>query len=348
MLNKKRITLLSVFIFIVMFATCSSSSGAAKTYTLSLSTHDPATGPMTKFLEDWAKQVDEATGGQVKVTVYPGATLAASNGAAEAVLTGTIDIGWCFTVFFPNQFPLTQVTTLPMLGLTHPSQAAEVLWDLYDYSENLRAELSGYKVLMMLGNPSNKIFTARKPVYSVEDMKGLQMRALSGAPTYLLQQWGAIPVSMSPAESYEALSKRIIDGVIFEYSGTTTVNMQEYLNYYTEVDLYMGVFLLLMNKEQWNSMSPELQAKIDSVSLRGVSIEGAKIFYNDDRRSRQLIIEKGGNIIEPDESIIAGFKVAGDQYAINWVKAQSTGGFDAQVYYEKAVEFVKKHEGKYP
>ena len=129
---------------------------------------------MTLFLEQWGDQVAEATSGQIGITVYPGATLSAGTDVAEAVLTGTVDIGWCFTTFFPNQFPLTEVTTLPMLGLSHPSEAAEVLWDLYDYSEDLRTELGDYKVLMMLGNPPNMLFTAKKPVHTLEDLAGLR------------------------------------------------------------------------------------------------------------------------------------------------------------------------------
>jgi TRAP-type C4-dicarboxylate transport system substrate-binding protein len=318
-----------------------------KVYNFTLSTHDPATAPMTLFLEDWADQVNAATDGQVKIDVYPASTLVAANAITESVESGSIDLGWCFTTFFPGQFPLTEVTTLPMIGLEHPSQAAEALWDMYEYSEAMREELSDYKVLMMLGNPSNMIFTADKPVYTVEDIKGLQLRAPSGVPTALAEAWGAVPIFMSPADAYEALSKGIIDGAIFEYSGVTTVNMHEYLNYYTEINLYMGVFLVLMNTRQWESLPIDLREKMDSVSLRGASIAAGEVFYNDFSNSREIISDSGGTFITPTAEAFADFKVAADEYSGKWVTEKGTVDFDAQDYYEKALAAVKKYSGKY-
>ena len=323
------------------------SGGDAASLELSLTTHDPATGPMTLFLEQWGDQVAEATSGQIGITVYPGATLSAGTDVAEAVLTGTVDIGWCFTTFFPNQFPLTEVTTLPMLGLSHPSEAAEVLWDLYDYSEDLRTELADYKVLMMLGNPPNMLFTAKKPVHTLEDLAGLQIRAVAGVPTALVTAWGGVPVLMTPSDTYEALSKGIVDGCIFEYSGTTTVNMQEHLNYYTELNIYMGVFLLLMNKDRWDSLPTEVQQAMDSVSLRTASVEGGKVFYEDNANSRAIIEQTGATFITPTDEAIQEFEVAALEYAQNWVSEKSTDTFDAQDYYNKTIELVEKYAATY-
>jgi hypothetical protein len=58
------------------------------------------------------------------------------------MVTGAVDVAWVFTSFFPNQFPLTDVVTLPMLGIKDVPQATNVLWDLYDWSADMQKELS--------------------------------------------------------------------------------------------------------------------------------------------------------------------------------------------------------------
>jgi TRAP-type C4-dicarboxylate transport system substrate-binding protein len=67
----------------------------------------------------------------VKVELYGSGTLAAGTDVVDYVKSGAADIGWIYTAFFSGQFPLTEVVSIPMLGLYHPAQTANVLWDLY-------------------------------------------------------------------------------------------------------------------------------------------------------------------------------------------------------------------------
>ena len=157
---------------------------------LSFSTHDPAQSPKTLYHEEWAKKINEVTDGRVKITVYPGATLADPTDVLDAIRTGAADMGWVFTSFYPDQFPLMDIVSLPMLGINSASQATNILIDLYEYSDALKEELSDFKMLMVHTNNPNFIATSKKPVYTLEDMKGLKLRATAGVATEMVTAWG--------------------------------------------------------------------------------------------------------------------------------------------------------------
>lgn len=87
-----------------------------KVYEFSLSMHDPLTSNNGKFYQNWADQIAEATDGRVKITLFGSGTLASSTDVVDMVEGGGVDIGWVYTGFFANQYPLTEVTTLVLEG----------------------------------------------------------------------------------------------------------------------------------------------------------------------------------------------------------------------------------------
>lgn len=311
------------------------SGSAGKKYDLSFTIHDPATSAKVAKYQELCDQVYEQTDGAVKITIYPGGTLAAGTDAAEAVLKGTADMGWIFTTFFPGQFPLTDIATLPMMYEDN-IQATTLLLDLYEQSEDLQKELSNYKVLGMSCNPINFIYTKDKPVNSMADMRGLNMRATAGVATDMVKGWGGSPALMGPGDMYEALNKGVLDGFMFEWSGFNSFNLYEVINYCTELSTFCGPFLVLMNKNTWNELPAEYQEVIDNVWNREASLAVAQVFADDAATGRAKAIEEGVEIIALDEASAAEFQHVADNYVDQWVTDNN-----AQDYYDLATTLLK-------
>ena len=146
-------------------ATTATSAPAANlgSFEFSLSMHDPLTSNNAMFMQSWGEQVTAATGGNVKVTVYPSGQLAAAADVGEMVETGGVDIGWLFTPFYKGQFPLTEVASIPMVGFDNGTLATNVVWDLYAKYPELQKEWTNYKVLNMYGIPASIFGTVGKP-----------------------------------------------------------------------------------------------------------------------------------------------------------------------------------------
>lgn len=325
----------------------SQSSGGGsddgKVYRLSLSFHDSSQAVKTQFVQKWADDVKEATDGRVEITVYAGGTIASSTDALDAVKQRTADMAICFTSFFPGQFPLTEVVSLPMTGISNAVQATNVLWDLWEESEELQAELADYKVLMLYANPNNIIGTT-KPVYTADDMKGLKLRVSSGTPSDMSAAWGATPMSISSSEIYQSVEKGVLDGYLIDYTGVNAWTLYEVTDYYTEMPFYVAPWTLLMNMDSWNELPEDLQEIIDSLSTRERSLDFSEVSEQEADETREKAVnEYGATIINPDEEQYATFLPAAEEYRADWVEKYGTDSFDAQAYVDRTLELAEKY-----
>jgi TRAP-type C4-dicarboxylate transport system substrate-binding protein len=331
---------------VLLFVLCGGAAQAADSFKFSFTTHDPVTSTQTKMHQQWADSIKEKTGGRVEITIYPGGSLSAATEALDAVKTGAADIGWIFTSFYPGQFPLTDVISLPLIGVSSPPQGTNVLWDLYADSDALRAELSknNLKMLMMYGNPTSIIVTASKPVKTVDDVKGLKLRAPAGTATEMMKAWNGTPIMMGPGDVYQSLEKGVLDGYIFEYTGINSFKLQEVSKYYTEVFIYSGPFLIMMNQDSFNSLPADIQKIIEDESGRAMSIALAEPFYKDFLDVRAKILTDGkGEIIEIKGDALAAFEAPAKDYIKQWAEKNKSASFDSQAYINKAQELVEKY-----
>lgn len=77
----------------------------------------PAGRSTVKFLDAYAKRIEEATGGKVKVTMYPAQSLFKAGEEIEAIIGGVTDISWATLGYFTGRFPLSYIMSLPFLSL---------------------------------------------------------------------------------------------------------------------------------------------------------------------------------------------------------------------------------------
>src|SRR5699024_11752928 len=69
-----------------------------------------------QFVQQFIKEVEEVTNGDVQVTSYPGSSLAAPDEQFDAASTGAVDFSLSVHSYNPNQFPLTSVMELPFMS----------------------------------------------------------------------------------------------------------------------------------------------------------------------------------------------------------------------------------------
>lgn len=316
-----------------------------KVYEFSLTCHDPIGTAQVDHMVEWATEVEELTGGRVKITIYDSATICAATDVATNVMQGAVDIGWLYTAYFAGQFPLADVVNLPFQGFGDCVATTQMFWDMMEEYPALVDEWSEFKVLMLYTNPGMKLVSGGDPITSIADLQGKSIRCPSGAITDLLTEWGANPITMAPPEIYEALEKGVVNGYIFEESGLVKFSLHELSTYYTDYPMYNGVFGLVMNKESWESLPADLQEIIEGTIGREMSIHAAEIFAADVDAGREKILAAGGEFVEIPAESLAEFQVAADAYAAGWVEKMTTADFDAAAFLARAKELTAQYEG---
>ena len=260
---------------ILLIALLLSSSGCAKEKTaadktaqesveLRLASFFPVTHPAeTDLIQPWAKEIEEVTGGKIKITSYPGESLLPAAQIYGGVVDGIADIGLSCFSYTAGRFPVLEAFELP--GITYPTStaASKVAW------EGIKAlnpkEIQDTKLLMVLTTGPGDLYT-KSPIRSLHDLKGTEIRA-TGLSAKTLQALGAVPVGMPQSEAYESLSKGIVRGNLGPVEVLKGWRQAEVVDYLTRTPfLYNTLFFITMNLDKWNSLEPTLQKTIEEVS----------------------------------------------------------------------------------
>ena len=109
-----------------------SSQTHAATIEIKFATQNPTTAWIhPQGYVPWAKKMEEATKGRVKVTIYPAQTLGKGSEFYDLVRKGIADMAFGMPAYTPGVFPLTEVLSLPFLGFRSAAMAGWVQWQLY-------------------------------------------------------------------------------------------------------------------------------------------------------------------------------------------------------------------------
>lgn len=213
-------------------------------------------------MERWKEEVEKRTGGQVAINTYPGGTLLGAKNMMDGVIAGQADIGCLCMAYQPGRFIVTNATALP-LGFPNATVASLTLWDLY--KKQKPEEFAKVKVLTMFTCAPANIYS-KKPVRSLEDLKGLELRA-SGGVAQVLKALGATPVGMPQSETPEALQKGVVQGAASSLETLMDFKYAELCRYVTIFNGPVYPFAVVMNMDKWNSLPKDVQGVMDGMGV---------------------------------------------------------------------------------
>ncbi len=311
----------------------------AKTTELTYSIFFPATHGHTLLAQEWGRQVETATKGEVKVTIFPGATLTPADQSYDGVVKGISDLAMGVMSYMKGRFPLSEVIDLP-LGY---QSGAQVTGMANAFLEKFNPqELAQVKVMYLHGHGPGLLHT-KKPVSSLEELQGIKLRT-TGTTARLAKALGAVPVAMPQNEAYEALSKGIVGGTLTpieslkgwkfaEVVGSTTLNLGS---------SYSVAFFTVMNKKKWDSLSPENQKAIEEVNRQWVDRTG-QLWDELDREGRAFSEAKGNKVISLTPAEDARWAKQVSPLLQEYVESMKAKNLPGQEALDFCQQWIKEH-----
>lgn len=231
-------------------------------------------------MEPWAKNIEKATNGRVKITLYPAQSLFKARDGVNAVESGIADIAQLPIGYFTGRFNLIEVITLPFLTSNPTSEyATRLIYDLYKEFPEMRKDFSSMKVLMLGPGDPYLVMTKDKPVVVTDDLNGMKIRVIGKWPSKALQSLGASTVMIPMPEIYESAAKGVIDGGLIFNTMALDLRMYEVFNYCNTTPIYNSISVVVMNLDKWKSLPPDIQQQIDSMEYNE-AISWAKTGYD--------------------------------------------------------------------
>jgi TRAP-type C4-dicarboxylate transport system substrate-binding protein len=263
--NQKKLTVFVMAIVVGMFLFAPLASAKPLELSLSLVT-PPKHLRNINVINPWVKMIEERTGGNVKMTVYYAAALAPPPQTFESTVSGVADISEGLVYATPGRFPLTETVMLPELGLETSLSCSKALWKLYQTVPELQKEWQGVKMLWLHTTPGIKLITRKKPVRSLEDLKGLKIRVSGATAVKMGKALGFTPVSMGIGDLYLGLEKGVIDGVALPSEILVSRRLGEVTKYVTDIDLGHDAFFVVINENSWKGLPDDVKKVFEELS----------------------------------------------------------------------------------
>ena len=322
---------------------CKKQSGsdepkAAKPIHLSYANFAPSSTFVCVQMEHWKSLVEEKTGGKVLIDTYPGGTLLGAKEMIDGVINGQADIGCLCMAYQPGRFTITNALGLP-LGIPNAKVGSKVLMDVYSqYSPDAFKDV---KVLTMFTNAPSNIMS-KKPISSLEDIKGVNLRASGGAAT-ILGAWGANFIGMPMSDVPEALQKGTIDGLFSSLEAMKDFNYAADCKYVTMTQTVAYPFAVVMNKDSWNKLDADTKAVLDS--LTGYQSDWTAE-YMDNHVEEAMKWSKethGVEVIELSPEQKTQFDALTDPLVAEWIVKNTNENLNAAELVLKIKTLVKKY-----
>lgn len=205
---------------------------------------DPTQAATIWFMDE----VTRKTEGRVEFDRYLGNSLVRDQDILDAIGDGTVEMGKVFTVSYPGQLPLWNMTNLPFTSPS-PYVAINTIRDLTDEFPEFDAELERFNVAALgVITTGGTGIVSKKPINTIEDLRGFQVRA-RGVQAEAFTAAGASPVSIPWNDVYEALSRGVVDGSTNYVVTTRPIRHNEVSDYYIAAGLGQAVQIEMINRD---------------------------------------------------------------------------------------------------
>jgi len=331
-------------IALAALAGCAFTLPAQAQATLTFSSWVSPTHSMTVWQRNWAAEVEKATAGRVKFQELPKHP-SAPPGTFDAVRDGLMDLSYVTASYTPSRHVLPLLPELPGGGTS--SEINSVAYNRIHWKYFQKAgEYNGVKLLAVFTHGPGQMFNTKRPINSLDDLKGMKIRTGGGVAEKYGNLLGASAFVKPAPESYELLSSGVADGVFFPLEAIVSFKLDKVVKHATIFPggFYSSAFGFFMNQDKWNKLSKQDQGIIQkTASARSIG----KSWDAVDRVGLDALKKVGVKIDNASAALVKSLTATARQLEDEWIKAAGAKGVDgAKVLAEFRAELKKVAAGK--
>ena len=339
------------FKFAALAALALAAASAAQAQQIVLKVHHflPSTSnAQVNMIQPWCDKIAKESNDRLKCQIYGSMQLGGTPPQLfDQARDGVADIVWTVPTYSAGRFSKAEVFELPFM-VRSARGGSEALW-VYTQKYALD-EFKGTHLIFMHTQEGTVLHSTTKEIKTLEDLKGMKIRAATRINARMLTALGATPVQMPLPQVPEALSKGVIDAAMVPWEGVPAIKLQEIAKYHLDVPAgaaRMGntIFAFTMNQAKYDSLPPDLKKVIDANSGAAVSAEvGAKVFDGIVEPHRKLAKDRGNTIAFMSEAEMQRWVKASASVDDDWVKEVSAKGADGKKLLEEARALIKQFD----
>ncbi|NNM73396.1 TRAP transporter substrate-binding protein [Enterovirga aerilata] len=282
----------------------------------------PADNPHTENLTAFAKDVADATGGKLQITVHANASLFKAPEIKRAVQTGQAQMGEVLISIHENEDPIFGLDVVPFLATSYPQ--AKKLWEAQKPAVEAKLASQGIKLLFAVPWAPQGLY-AKKDINSVEDMKGLKWRSYNVGTAKIGELIGAQSVTVQAAELPQALATGVINAFITSGGTGYDSKVWESLTHFYDLQAWIPKNLTFVNQAAFDGLDKPTQEAI----LKAAAIaeqRGWKAWEEKSGWYLDQLKARGMKVQPPSERLASDMRKIGEQLTADWIKKAGASG----------------------
>jgi TRAP-type C4-dicarboxylate transport system substrate-binding protein len=276
----------------------------------------------TQNVQQFAQEVEQATGGKLKITVHPGGSLYKANEIKRAVQTGQVQAGEFILSGAANENPLFGVDSIPFLATSY-NQARKLSEASRPALDKLLAG-QGMRLLFVSPWPPQGLYS-NKPIESVADLRRSKMRTYNPATSRIAELVGAQPITIQLVELPQALATGTVENFLTSSASGVESKLYEHVKYFYDVAAWLPKNAVVVNQKAFDALDkPQQDAVLQAAAA--AETRGWRISEEKNREYMRELLDRGMTVTRPNETLRKELLSIGARMTDEWLKTAGAEG----------------------
>lgn len=298
------------------------SLSAASAATWEMPTPYPEAEFHTKNIRLFAEDVTKATGGSLTINIHSGQSLFKHPEIKRAVQTGQVQIAEMLMANLLNEDAIFGADAVPFLASNYEESAK--LWAAQRPLVEERLEKQGMRLLYAVPWPGQGFYT-KKPVASLDDLKGVKFRTYNSATATMAELMGAVPTIVEAVEIPQAFSTGVVDAMVT--SGATGLRSKawDFSEYFYDLNAWMPKNMVFVNERAWRGLSDAERQAVQQAA-EAAEKRGWEMSKEVSDSSAQELATNGMKVDAGSETLVKQLQEIGAKMTADWEKSAGADG----------------------
>ena len=244
---------------ILVAATVTPALAQDKTVNMKVSLWLPSAHPLVPSTQAWAADIEKASGGTIKMTVFPSEQLGKAFDHYDMARDGIADVTYVSPGYQPGRFPIIAAGNLPFVFADAKSGVLALnAW----YRKYAATEMKDTHFCFAFMHEPGALH-GKKKILLPTDLNGVKVRPAQSSIGEMVKLFGGTNVQASAPESRDALERGVADEITFPWGSLMLFGIDKVVRYHMDVPLYTTMFTYNINLNTYNSLSPAQKNVID-------------------------------------------------------------------------------------
>ncbi len=250
---------------------------------------------------EWAKTVEEASGGDLTIRVFTGEALLPPVAHLSGLSDGIAQLTYHAGTYTPSDLPEDNVLATLGIGLTGNIAVGAAVSDFYMHDPAMKGMFDRHGIVFLGGYATPPyIPMCRTKVETLQDIQGKKIRMPGAIHAEWAKEVGAVPVNVPSSEMFTGLEKGQLDCAANAANDLKSRSLWDVAKHVTTLDLgsYFSGWLYAMNADAWRNLTDEQRRVLLDTIPDGI-IEASIAYTETSAEALAEAPEHGVTLYEP-------------------------------------------------